>query len=306
MAENTFITPTVIARTGLATLYNTIVLAQLVWRDFDGEFAAKVGRVVNIRKPAVFTAEEFDREKGTQTQEIEEDEAAVKLDKIANVTVAVTDEEMTLDIEDFSMQILEPMMEAIAQKIDADLATELVQAARTAGQVAGMSENSEGNVVANTAYSKAREILTRQKFPKANRNAALSPEGVTEVLTDKLLVAANEAGTTDALREAAIGRIYGVDNYETQEFGDGPGVKGEADGVAFHKTAVALVVRPLVQPKGLAPNQVAIENFKSLSLRTTYAYNQAKKQDEVSTDLLYGIETLYENGAVELDFGQGS
>src|SRR4051812_20307483 len=99
---NEFITPTVIARTAVATLYNALVLAQLVWRDFDSDFAGKQGNQINIRKPAVFTAEEFNRSKGVTTQTITEDEVPLSLDTIANVTVAVTDEEMTLDIADFA------------------------------------------------------------------------------------------------------------------------------------------------------------------------------------------------------------
>lgn len=302
---NEFLTPTVIARTALATLYNTIVLAQLVWRDFDNEFQ-KVGRTVNIRKPAVFESEKFDRNKGTQAQEINEDEVAVTLDTIRNVTVAVTDEEMTLDIISFQEQVLNPMMESIAQDMDADLAEKLVEMARSAGQIATITTNQEGHLAANTAYNKVREVLTRNKFPKSQRYAGISPEGTSSVLSDKLLVAANESGTTDALREAEIGRIYGIDSYETQEFGDGEGDKGEADGVAFHKTAVTLATRPLVEPKGVASNQVSVESFKSLSLRTVYQYNGHLKQDEVSVDTLYGIAVTRETGAVELDFGQGS
>ncbi len=38
---NRFITTHVIAARGLATLYNTIVLAGLVWRDFDADFRGK-------------------------------------------------------------------------------------------------------------------------------------------------------------------------------------------------------------------------------------------------------------------------
>jgi hypothetical protein len=302
---NTFLTPTVIARQALATLYNTIVLAQLVWRDFDNEFQ-KIGRTVNVRKPAVFESEVFDRSKGTKAQNIDETEVPIELDTIRNVTVAVTDEEMTLDILDFNTQVLAGMMEAIAQDLDGDLAESLVEAAREAGQVATITNNQEGHLAANTAYNKAREILTRNKFPRSNRTAGISPEGTSAVLSDKLLVAANESGDTDALREAEIGKIYGIDSYETQEFGDGRGDKGEADGVAFHQSAVVLACRPLVEPKGVASSQVAVESFKSLSLRTVYQYNGEKKQDEVSVDTLYGIAVTRENGAVELDFGQGS
>lgn len=298
---NEYITPTVIARTAVATLYNTLVLAQLVWRDFDSDFAGKQGNSINIRKPAVFTAEEFDRSKGVTTQTITEDDVPLTLDTIANVTVAVTDEEMTLDIADFSSQILAPAMEAVAQKVDADLAEALADNASEAGQV-----TSGSGETANAALREAREKLTRNKYPSANRYAVVSPEGTSELLSDKLLVAVDQSGASAALREANVGRVFGIDTYESQVFGQGGQTKGEFDGVAFHKTAVTLAVRPLVTPKGVASSQVAVENYKSLSLRTVYDYNHNKKQDEVSVDLLYGIADTRDDAAVELDFGQGS
>lgn len=298
---NEYITPTVIARTAVATLYNTLVLAQLVWRDFDSDFAGKQGNSINIRKPAVFTAEEFDRSKGVTTQTITEDDVPLTLDTIANVTVAVTDEEMTLDIADFSSQILAPAMEAVAQKVDADLAEALADNASEAGLV-----TSGSGETASAALREAREKLTRNKYPGANRYAVVSPEGTSELLSDKLLVAVDQSGASDALREANVGRVFGIDTYESQVFGLGGQTKGEFDGVAFHKTAVTLAVRPLVTPKGVASSQVAVENYKSLSLRTVYDYNHNKKQDEVSVDLLYGIADTRDDAAVELDFKQGS
>lgn len=40
---NTLLTPSMIARRALATLYNQTVMAQLVWRDYEPEFAGKIG-----------------------------------------------------------------------------------------------------------------------------------------------------------------------------------------------------------------------------------------------------------------------
>jgi len=298
---NVFITPSVIARTGLATLYNTIVLAGLVWRDFDSDFAGKQGDTVTIRKPAVFEAEEFDREKGIQLQDVEEDSMPVTLDTIANVSFPVTDEQMTLEVEDFQGQVLNPAMEAIAQKVDGDLAEALVAAAGENGQLASI-----GGEEANFVFRGARTILSRNKLPSLSRVAVLSPEGISVCLGDDLLITANQSGSTDALREANIGRLLGIDTYESQVFGAGPGDKGEADGVAFHKTAVTLATRPLQQPRGVAANQVEISNYRGLSLRVVYAYNNTYKKDEVSIDMLYGTAATRPEGAVELDFEQGS
>lgn len=299
---NTFITPSVIARTGLATLYNTIVMAGLVWRDFDSEFSGKQGDTITIRKPATFEAEEFDRKKGIQIQDVEEDSIPLTLDKLANVSFAVDDEQMTLEINDFQAQLLTPAMEAVAQKVDGDIASAAVEAAEEEGQVATLKTEAE----ANSVFRDARKILSRRKLPSLGRVAVLSPEATSVTLGDKLIIAANQAGTTDALREAILGRLLGFDTFETQVLGEGPGPAGTADGVAFHKTAVTLATRPLQAPRGVASNQVEISNYKGLSLRVVYAYNNTFKQDEVSIDMLYGVAKTRPEGAVELDFKQGS
>src|SRR3982751_576753 len=143
---NVFITPSVIARTGLATLYNTIVLAGLVWRDFDSDFSGKQGDTITIRKPATFEAELFDREKGIDLQDVEEDSVPLTLDKLANVSFPVTDEQLTLEIEMFQEQLLTPAMEAIAQRVDADLAETLVEAAADQGQIATMGSEEANSV----------------------------------------------------------------------------------------------------------------------------------------------------------------
>lgn len=299
---NDFITPSVIARLGLATLYNTTVLASLVWRDFDSSFTGKQGDTITIRKPAVFTAEEFNRSSGVTLQEVDEDSTTVVLNKVANVSFAVTDEEMTLDVDDFQNRLLNPALEAITQKIDGELAEALIDAAESAGGGGTSTITS----VPSDCLIDARSKLSRNKLPTQDRHAVLSPEGVGKALSDDLFVQADQSGSTDALREASIGRVFGIDTYESQVFGLGSGDKGVADGVAFHRSAVTLAVRPLEVPRGLPSNQVAVESYKGLSLRTTYDYNHSKKQDEVSVDVLYGIATTRKEGAVQLNMGLGS
>lgn len=300
--SNTFITPSLIARTALATLHHSLVFAGLVWRDFDADFSGKQGDTITIRKPATFTAEEFDREKGITLQEIKEGSTTVALDTIANVSVPVTDEEMTLDIESFGTQVLNGMVYAIAEKIDGDLAELAVDTAAGEGG-AGVADGSEDPVA---GYRTALAKFGRNKMPLTERYAVLSPEAHADVLGDDKLVKVNEAGTSNALRNAIIGDLLGFVNYTTGVLGFGGGNKGEADGVAFHKQGLALVVRPLDTPKGLASNQVARENFNGLSMRVVYAYNNTYKQDEVSVDVLYGTKALRPEGVIELDFGLGS
>lgn len=299
---NDFISPSTIARLGLATLYNTTVLANLCWRDFDSDFTGKQGDTITIRKPATFTAEDFNRSSGVTLQEVDEDSTTVVLNKVANVSFAVTDEEMTLEVDDFQNRLLNPALEAITQKIDGELAEALIDAAESVGGGGTATLSSK----ASDCIIDARGKLSRNKLPTTDRHAVLSPEAVGKALSDELFVQADQSGSTDALREASVGRVFGIDTYESQVLGVGAGDRGQADGVAFHRSAVTLAVRPLEVPRGLPSNQVAVESYKGLSLRTTYDYNHSKKQDEVSVDVLYGIATTRKEGAVQLNMGIGS
>lgn len=130
---NQLITMQQIAARALATLYNNAVLAGLVYRDFDPDFAGKQGNTVNIKRPATFTAQMFDRSVGIQIQDANERTVPVVLDKLADVSFAITAEDLTLKLNDFAEQLLNPAMEAIWQKVDGDLAAELLAEAINGG-----------------------------------------------------------------------------------------------------------------------------------------------------------------------------
>ena len=69
-------------------------------------------------------------------------------------------------------------------------------------------------------------------------------------------------------------------------------------GVAFHKTAVALVTRQLELPEGAA--NAAILDYKGFGIRVVIGYDQSLKKNMVSLDTLYGVKTLDANRAVKI------
>lgn len=315
---NTFLTMTQIANRALATLYNTTVLSALVHRDYDPAFAGKQGDTVNVRVPIIFNATEFDRAQGIQIQDGTEERFPVRLDKIADVSFAVTSEDMTLVIDDFAERLLNPAMEAISQKVDGDLAAELAAAAN---QVASGDPDADyverqtgGGVVSGPNFAThpaqvlipARTRLGRNKLPTLNRYAVYSPEGAGKMLEDPIMHEADKRGDTDGLIEGALGRKFGFDNYESQVLGFGPGVAGQADGVAFHRDAITLASRTLEKPLGKIGAQAAIASYKGLGLRVVYDYDIRYKQTVVSVDFLYGVRAVRPQGAVELELQQGS
>ena len=289
---NTFLTPALIATRGLATLYETTVMPQLVHRDFDADFRGRQGDTVTVRKPAVFTAGEFNRGTGIVPQNATEGSVDVTLNHFADVSFTVTTEQLTLEIEDFGTQLLDPAMEAIAQKIDRDLLALREDIVQTAGATTGRTLNDPEILI------DAGTVLNQAKVPTTERRAVIGPVTNGEWLSKDVLKLVNESGSTEALREAYIGRrLFGFDPYMTQN------VTEPEEGVAFHRTAFALVMRPLEQTPGV--QDIAIMNYKGFSLRVVYDYDIKYKQTVVSVDCLYGTKTLDANRAVLLQ-GAGS
>ena len=291
---NTFLTPNVIATQALANLYETTVMAQLVHRDYEQDFQGRVGDTITVRKPPTFTAREYNRAAGITIQDASESGIPVTLNHFADVSFAVTSEEMTLEITEFNTRLLNPAMEAIAQKIDADLLTLRNDIPQEVGAIAGEVWSDPKSLIA------AGRVLTQNKVPQTGRSAVVGPVTAAEWLKSDLMNRADARGDTEGLREAAIGgRLFGMDPYTTNHITVPPPTSGNSTtevGVAFHETAFALVFRPLELPRGAA--QASVASYKGFGLRVVIDYDMDKKMDVVSVDCLYGVKTIAPERAV--------
>lgn len=271
---NTFLTPDIIAREALMQLRNNAVMAQLVHRDYSSEFAGAVGDTISIKKPASFVAKEFSDE--IELQDATESSISVKLDKFLDVSFAVTSKEMTLDIEDFSQQLLIPAMQAFADKIDNYLL----------GLASGVTNSVSYTIGSGTARDTivdARKFLTDNAVPLTNRNFVFGGNMEADLLKTDLFTSAEKVGDEGtALREASLGRKFGLDMYTDQNVTN--------TDLMFHKNAFALVTRPLALPQG--SEKSAIVNYDGFGLRVTYGYDINKKTDIVSIDMLCGVKLL--------------
>lgn len=305
---NTFLTVKEIADEALATLYENTILKSLVHTDLTSEFTAKkIGNTIDIRKPAVFTANRFNRATGIVLQDATESNIPVVLDKISDVSVPVTDEDMSLKIEDFGVQILTPAMEAIAQDVD----LELFKLRAGITQVAGTHANA---VTDGQTWDKpevlieAGRLLDSWAVPIQERYAVVGSTTKAKWLNTELLKHADKSGSTLALRNGSLGNdLFGFNAYQTGNVGQpkatGAQVSGDPTteiGLAFHSSAFAFASAPLQVPAGANLGQVAVSTYKGLSLRVAYGWDINKKQTVVSVDMLFGTKLLDANRAVLL------
>ena len=214
---NTFVTIKEIARQALPRLIDNLVFPNLIHRDFSEDFHY-LGDTVKVRRPTVLTATEFNAETGVSYSDISESAVDVKLDTIATVDVAAEAVETALNIDDLNRVFVEPAAAALAEKINSDglaLYADVPAFTGTAGTAPSGLES----------LSAVRRALNVNRVPASGRVAVWDPEADAAFTTVPAIVNAEKSGSTAALREGSIGRVFGLDNYMSQ------GVKRHITGV---------------------------------------------------------------------------
>lgn len=283
---NTFVTPQLIARESLATLRANLILANLVYRDFDAEFTGREGDTITIRKPGSFVAKTFNRATGIEPQDYGETSTSVKLDTFLDVSFVITSEDLTLRLPDFRERLIEPAMRAIAEGVEAKILT--MRADVTNSVTADDAEHP------SKALIDAAKVLNDNKAPVAGRAAVLTTELAAEFQKDALFHEADKVGDDGtALREASLGRKFGFDTVMSNNITTG-------DSIAFARGAFALITRIPSLPLGVGAGQAEAVSYDGLSLRVIMSFDQKYKQDVCSVDLLCGVKTLRPEHAVKI------
>jgi hypothetical protein len=203
--SNTLLTPAVIAKEAALVLENEMVMANLCHRDYSNEYQ-KVGSTVTIRKPATFNATAFSTT--VAAQEIVESSVQVVLDKYYDITAHITSAEMSLDIVNFSEQVLQPMMREHAQNVDEIIFSEIYKT------VAGHTAVSSTPVIGDLANLMAQ--LDLQKCPITERRVVLHPITQAKYAAIDAILHADKRGKSLTIDEYRIGRVLGADYYMDQ------------------------------------------------------------------------------------------
>lgn len=202
---NTFLTPQIVANEALLVLQSNLVMANLVHRDYSEEFV-KVGDTITVRKPAKFVAKNFTGQ--TSTQDITEGSVTVKMDRFRDITVNVGSKEMTLNIKNFSEQVISPAMKAIAEQIDADL---LAVGISKAGKKATVSGTPVISDIAGVG-----KALDQTKAPRSDRRLVLPPTTLYKYNTLDNFAKQCYKGDSQALKDAEIGKVYTCETFMSQ------------------------------------------------------------------------------------------
>jgi len=205
------------AQEALIVLENNLVLANLVHRDFE-QAVARAGDIVNTRKPAAFTAQDFVEASGIDLQDASATNVAVTLDKYKDVSFALPAKAGSMAVQNLLDEFIVPAMSAHAQAIDADLAAlykDLYYYYGTAGTTPDGVDDLVG----------VRKIMNANMVPLERRRLIIDEEAEFKLLQIAAFYEADKVGDQGtALREASLGRKFGLDIYMDQNIaGHTPG-----------------------------------------------------------------------------------
>ena len=205
---NQFITPQIVANEALALLKSQMVYKDLVYTDYSSEFVPGVGATVNVRVPASFSANDFST--SISTQDATETYVPVVLNRFKDVSVKMTSKDWTLNIKDFSKQIVAPATLALAEVVDQDIANRIFGDAYYTETRTAITPTNLANIAA------LGKDLDKAKAPKVDRSLVFGPDHkYVYALTDNLSKA-SYAGDNQALRDANLGRLYSFETYMDQ------------------------------------------------------------------------------------------
>ncbi len=206
---NQFITIQEIARNTLPRLLDNMVFPGLAYKDFSGDYARNLGDTIQVRRPTVLEAKEFDQNEGVTPEDLVETTVPVKLDKIATVDVEITALQGATSIDDLNRQFLEPAAAALAEKINSD-GLELYKDIPYVCGTAGVTPSSLDDLAA------ARKALNANNVPVSPRYALWDTEADAKLVTVPAIVNADKSGSTTALEEGSLGRVMRLENYMSQ------------------------------------------------------------------------------------------
>jgi hypothetical protein len=214
----TILTVDWLARESLMILQNNLVATLLFDREYEGDFTGNEARgdTIRIKRRDRGNAQEFT---GTiNARRLEESKVDLKLEKHFDASFEVTSREMTLDLDSFSDQILEPQVVGLAELVDAYALSKLQDLPSFANVDA--SNVAQALPTASTGLAdlaQARKIANIQKIPMAGRVGLWDPELEAAWLSVPTFVEADKKGDDGtALAEASLGRVLGINHFMAQ------------------------------------------------------------------------------------------
>ena len=303
---NEFLSIKNIARQALPRLIENLVFPNLIYKDYSDTFEVGKGATIQVRKPVVLTASEFDEGNGTSAQDVKEKSVEVTLDKLATVDVEFGAIARATSVDDLNRLFIEPAAAALAEKINSDgleLYKDIPYFVGTA--------NSTPSTLA--IFANAAKVLDENKVPTMMRRGVWNPTCMAAFRQIGDIVNAEKSGATAALRAGSIGNIFGIENYMAQGVKTSSSVAPTAGGTAatgYKAKAAVSSGDTIVLVSNATGSATLTGSVKAGDILTVggKSYVVAENADAATNELsikVIGVPECSANDAVTLTCGGG-
>ena len=217
--DNDALIPELWAQEALMQLEAQLLMANLVYRDYDSTIA-RFGDVVNTHKPQNFEINRAVDGDSVTIQDAQSTNVPVKLNQYVDVSFMIYDAEASKSFKELTTMYLERAMYTMARGIDRIIM----------GQMWQFMDSSVGQL--GTDINKNTVIAVRTKMndnlaPLDQRYLVVSPTGEGNLLSESDFVNANTVGDDGtALRRGHLGEKFGINIFMSQ---DAPSILADQD-----------------------------------------------------------------------------
>lgn len=262
--------------------FSTSYSAEVVRRGASVE----VPLIANLT--ATTFADSYEADGGTMNK------VTVNVDKHKVVTVSMSDTEYSKSSVADVLKFANQQGKAIAQAVIADAWSVFVTTASSAAQFAGTLTGLTTLSLANVRS--LRKALSAANVPMDNRSLVLNSDLYDGLLSQNNLSDASQFGARDAIVEARVPRVYGMNVFESTII---PANGISLLGFAVHPNALAIAVRSL-EPQ--APSEylsaTTVNDPQSgLTLGYRRHYNPSSGKHYVSFECVYGYSAAITSAA---------
>lgn len=266
-------------------------LGQYVARFTDKDFRPGGGKTAYLAVPGAVTARSRALDDVTSSivlDEITEQSAPISLAAHYVSAVPLGDAELTLELQDYTRQVLLPQSDAIVDRIEKSIADAI-------GSITPTAATYSAEAPASIFIRGRRELRNRGVDVAVEPLVAFVGGNVVDDLLETDALSYAKTGEADALRKGSLGRLHGFELVESGAIG--------ADEVVFTtRSGLYIATRSPIVPDGASFGAVIQKD--GLSVRYLRDYDASKLVDRsvVSTFGGAGISPLYD---VQRDYVTG-
>lgn len=267
-----------IANIAAPLLARSLVLPMTVARVSREDFSGESGDTVQVRVPQPKASREQAPGGGSLTADATiEVSTGVQVRHLYSLE-NLDEYQLNLQAQPFAQRVTALQIEAVARGAENKIAT----------VINNLTADIEFALTATAADTKAtviaaREALSEADCPAEGRFLACSPSIISRLLNVDEFVRADASGSDSALRNAVVGRIYGLTVVESNGL-------TEDEAVAYHRSGFVFANFAPANPQGAISSAQATS--QDIALRSLFQYNPASAVEQALVSTFAGAAAV--------------